>query len=114
MMLTFFTVVGVIVLAFLVQILWPWLNPVPDRDVNDQMGDFQEYQRLIQEREVMLDNLKDLELDFQMEKIAEADYQALKQKMTKQAGEIFTQIKNFESKHSVFQSIEKDLRSLEA
>lgn len=74
----------------------------------------QEYAELIQTQEAILENLKDLELDHQMEKISDTDYQELRKKLLQSASILYKKIDSFESGSKLIRSIHEDLQKIKA
>lgn len=73
-----------------------------------------EFQRLAQEREIILDNLKDIEIDNQMNKLSKEDYIRMRDELLERAGQRSLALEKLEGDHPLFKKIEEDLAKLEA
>ena len=91
--------------------LWPLLELKPGgykpKDI------LRELERLLFERERLLSNLKDLELDRQMKKISGEDYEDLKNQLMSEAGGIYSALDRVEKETLVLKQIDRDLLELE-
>jgi hypothetical protein len=70
------------------------------------------FQQYAQEREIILNNLKDLEVDQQMSKLNPEDYHAMRSELVAQAEEKTTKLLELEKTHPIFQTIRAELQSL--
>jgi hypothetical protein len=110
-MIHLLTLSFVLTLAAIVFILWPLLEL---KSVSEKPRHFlRELERLLFERERYLTNLKDLELDHQMNKLSEADYTDLRSQLFSEAGTIFTSLEKLEKENPIIVQIEKDALALE-
>jgi hypothetical protein len=66
-------------------------------------------EKLIQRREELLMNLRDLENDFLLKKIEETDYQELRNQFLHSAGSIYKQIEDIEKKDPALREINSDI-----
>ena len=82
--------------------------------VSRSPANLQEYAELLQTQDALLENLKDLELDHQMEKISDIDYQELREKLLQAASDLYKKIDSFESGCTLIMSIQNDLSKNEA
>lgn len=116
MILAFAMTALLLVFAWLFFIFWPWIEPhISETQTRATLNSaLQDYQNLIQEREFLLENLKDLEQDHQAHKIEEADYESIRSELFGNISETLNRIKSLESSHPLMKSIEKDLESVES
>ncbi|TVQ77673.1 MAG: hypothetical protein EA369_08800 [Bradymonadales bacterium] len=70
------------------------------------------YQLLTQEKEMILDNLKDIEIDHQMQKLSPEDYQMIREDFLQKAEERSRALQHMEESESVFKAIRSDLKKL--
>jgi hypothetical protein len=107
MMISAVILVSLGVVAYL---FWPLLEkqqqahqtPTPLRDLRV----------LYFERARLMENMTDLDLDLQLQKVEPADYQSLRQELLLQLSDIYEKIQSTENNHAFFASVEKDVKSL--
>ncbi|MDB5037577.1 MAG: hypothetical protein JWQ35_1105 [Bacteriovoracaceae bacterium] len=100
-----------IALAATMVILWPLLEI---KSVAERPKDFfREFDRLVFEKERYLNNLKDLELDRSMKKIAEKDYEDLRSQLLSEASVIYRELEKIEKEYPILLQMEKDVQKLE-
>jgi hypothetical protein len=105
--LAFIAVAFVISFFVVMTILWPLLES--KIQAPPALDFLKNYDRLLYERERILENLTDLELDRNLKKIEEADYQALRAQLLSEAATIYRNIEELEKNQPLFKAIEKDL-----
>lgn len=82
----------VLILLLLYWVFSPWLLPVEKAESTDPL--LRKLEKLHFDREAIMQNLQDLELDRSLKKIDDSDYQNLKARMMSEAAMIY---QNFES-----------------
>lgn len=108
MMLAFLSVIVCIMLFVGLFVFFPIWHPPENPSGTEK--EFQAYQSLVHEQDIVFENLKELELDRQMQKLSEEDYQRLKTQLMSEALDASRKIEAFEKASSILQSIEQDLR----
>ena len=66
-------------------------EPAPEDETTDQ-------EKLLQEKEDIIESLKDIEMDFRMGKLSTLDYQSLKSDLEQRAVKIFQRIQSLQAK----------------
>jgi len=66
-------------------------EPVPEDETTDQ-------EKLLQEKEDIIESLKDIEMDFRMGKLSTLDHQSLKSDFEQRAVKIFQRIQSLQAK----------------
>lgn len=92
-------------------ILWPYMESSTAYTTSDFL---REYERLIYERERLLENLRDLDLDFHMRKMSAEDLQDLKSKLIEETAAIYQAIESLEHSSHFFTELEIDLKKVKA
>jgi len=70
------------------------------------------YQRIAQERDMILNNLKDLEVDQQMEKLNPSDYIRMRNDLYEQIEMKSSELATLEETHPIFTQIRADLQEI--
>jgi len=92
-------------------VLWPLLPRANALGIKSRSHlPLARYETLVYERERILENLMELDVDFQFEKINLADHQDLKAALMEEASNIYSEIKALEGADPLLQAIENDLR----
>ena len=98
---------GFIVLgSALAYVLMPFLKGFPSSLVYD---DIKSYRRLSFEKNMILGNLRDLEMDLGLKKITFKDYEQLKARMLSEAEGVYLSLDTLTQKSPFFELLEKDL-----
>src|ERR1700722_13687042 len=84
--------------------LWPLLEETRAENLYENF--FRTLESLIYEKEMLLENLKDLELDKTLQKIALPDYQDLRSKLMMETSSIYSKIEKLESQQIIIKTIE--------
>ncbi len=99
---SFILLVGSLSLIFVVS---PWLVVTKSLVSSSAQKFFKGYQAHVQNRELVMENLKDLELDFRTDKIADHDYHSMRDRFLMQAIELNEDVKKMESSEAFFRWI---------
>ncbi len=95
----------------LLLILWPYIE---NKSLPPISGDFlRKYESLLFERERVLLNIKDLELDLSMQKIDQTDFQNLRTQLLSEAAKIYSSIEQIENENIFFKKLAQDLKKEE-
>lgn len=78
----FVGIVGVLVLAVAVYVLWPLLKPSGDAELRDEAS---EDAARIDQREAALAALRDIEFEYRLGNLTEADYRQLRERYYRRA-----------------------------
>jgi hypothetical protein len=109
-MIPLITLTAMILFVCLFVIFWPLIEYKPVAQA--PRTTLREFERLLFEKERYLLNLKDLEMDRNMGKMSEDDYQNLRTQLLSEAAAIYSALEKLEKK-PLFHKIEEDLKSLE-
>ena len=60
-----------------------------------------EHKNLLREKGQLLDEIKDIDLDYGLEKLGENDYKELRQKYRLKAAQVIKKIENYEELHDI-------------
>ncbi len=60
-----------------------------------------EHKNLLMEKDQLLDEIKDIDLDYGLEKLGENDYKELRQKYRLKAAQVIKKIENYEELHDI-------------
>ena len=60
-----------------------------------------EHKNLLREKDQLLDEIKDIDLDYGLEKLGENDYKELRQKYRLKAAQVIKKIENYEELHDI-------------
>ena len=107
----FFAMAAVIGILVFMGVLSPLLQSV--KGLSNKVEPLRKYEKLLFEKERLLENLSDLELDHELKKMDEAVYQDLKAQLLSEAATIYMSIEKFEKESPLLKGIEKDLASLD-
>lgn len=110
MLIAFYSAIVLVSLGSAVFIFWPWIEA--QAKIKRQSVGFDsldQYQNLVHESENHFETLRDLELDYQMEKLSDEDYQSLKSETVQKLAVLLQEIQQLEKSDSFFQSVEQDL-----
>lgn len=86
-------------------LLYPWIRSIHANSHEEPL--LREIQTLQFEREMILQNLQDLQLDFNAQKIETSDYEQLREKFLQEASQIYSALEKIESDHPILQKIEQ-------
>ena len=87
---------------------WPLIGT---RRKNIWRSSIDELDSLLQEKEMILMNLRDLDQDLQVDKVNRLEYEELKADLLEKAASIYAAIENLELKDPLITQIEADLRA---
>lgn len=106
------SILGLAALAFVAQ---PLFNPRRYVYYFDELlggGKTQKQLTYLQSRKALVyDNIKDLEMEYQMGKLAQADFERLRAGLLLEAEQVVKQIDEAQVKRDIDELIEKDVRS---
>ena len=102
--LAFFAVVVIAAVA-LIFVMQPLFQSQRQRSWTSTLD---ELDRLLQEREMLLTNLKDLQMDFDTNKISEGEYETLRIELMKKGSHIYEAIETLEQNDPLIRRIEAD------
>ena len=114
MTVAFFCLIAVVGIFLFLFVFWPFFIKLRSSTGIAQIEGFSDYHLLLQEKEVLLDNLKELELDLQMQKLDPNDYENLKSNLVMKLGEVMKQIRDLESKNDFLKNVHRDVMKVEA
>jgi len=100
----------VMLIGLAANVLWPFF------DWNSKTVAYApllQYERLLYAKEAVLENLRDIEQDYLLEKLNKADYEELRSKVMQQAAQIYGAIDQIEMSDDLFARIEKEIAILE-
>jgi len=109
MILAFLSILLVILIGVFFFIFWPVFEKTSSYKRLQKRDSFLEWQKLIQEKEVLLDNLKELQLDFQMDKLGKNDFESLKSKLMLELTELMKRVESLEQTDQFLQKVYADL-----
>lgn len=110
MLIAWWTVCALLCLLAIGYTLWPLLGR--SSSGAKTVSSFQDYQRLVQERERLMLNLLDLETDFSIGKISSTDFEPLKWELLADIGSIDAKIRHFETEDLRLSKILQDLKDV--
>lgn len=91
-------------------VFFPWIEEQESRASSETQKFLDEYQTHFQEREIALESLKDLELDFRTGKIQASDYEELRSNLLHQAVQKNLALESMEKSHPIFEWINHQLK----
>lgn len=94
-------------LSVVLTVLWPLFEAAPSSALNET--GFREYERLHQERERLMENIQDLELDKTLHKIDEADYQQLKKNLILELSRLYELIDRREKSDVFLKKVNQEI-----
>ncbi len=106
------TAVFCLLLFMVLFLIWPWLETPREFQASGVWSGFSNYQHLFQEKDALLESLKDIEVDFQMGKLSEQDRVELRRDLSNKLMICLRKIEEIESKEVFFRQIKEDLQSL--
>lgn len=109
MILSFLSLILVLLIGVFFFIFWPIFEKNKYRVRATRHRGFLEWQNLMQEKEVLLDNLKEVQLDYQMQKLEETDFQSLKAKLMNELSQIVSKIEEIERSDSFLKQVYMDI-----
>lgn len=109
--IAFFAVAAVVGILVFVGILSPMLQSM--KGISNKVDPLRKYEKLLFEKERLLENLSDLELDHSLKKMDDDVYSDLKTQTLAEAAQIYSDIEKFEKENPLLKAIEKDLASLD-
>lgn len=91
----------------LLYVFFPWLD-TPKPPLSSLAQKFlNDYQSQVQNREIIMENLKDLELDFRTDKMDARDYDGLRDRLLRSAVSLNEDLKSIESQADFFKWIKQ-------
>ena len=84
----------VLFISAVLYVAYPLLNDTAEARIQEKKATEQE--RVVQEKEEVVDILKDIEMDFRMGKLSQQDYQSLKRDFEQRAVEVFQRLESLE------------------
>lgn len=91
-------------------VYWPWIESM-NQSLPKTSSDLRQMQDLLYERNMVLDNLKDLEQDYSFQKITPNDYQALKKKFLEKAVSVYQDIETLENTSDFIKKVNTEISS---
>ena len=88
-------------------VFFPWLDTPKPPLSNFAQKFLNDYQSQVQNREIIIENLKDLELDFRTDKMDARDYEGLRDRLLKSAISLNENLKSMESHADFFKWIKQ-------
>ncbi len=104
------TVVALLIASLFFFILLPFFLWAPAHESATQR--WLRYQKLYQEKQRLLEHLKDIELDHQLDKLNDQDHDGLRQSSLLELTKLYQEIEDFEKSDPVLLRIEKDMKNL--
>ena len=111
MLIAWWTVCALICLVAGVFTIWPLVES--SSSGAKTASSFQDYQRLVQERERLMLNLLDLETDFSIGKIGSNDFEPLKWELLADVSAVDAKIRHFETEDPRLSKILEDLKDVQ-
>ncbi len=87
-------VAPVLFIAAVLYVAYPLLNDTAESRTQEKQATEQE--RIVQQKEEIIEILKDIDMDFRMGKLSQQDYQSLKLDFEQRAVEIFQRLESLE------------------
>lgn len=110
MTLVLLVCISCLVLFLILFMVWPWLESQSTTTHGVSLKTFEEYRQLFNEREALLESLKDLEVDYQTGKLSPEDRESLQQGLSEKLMLILRQIENLEGSDPFLLAVQRDLR----
>jgi hypothetical protein len=109
-----FFLIGILSTAALVFVAFPLINSKKYQYYLDDMAGLQEHKRLRylhSQKELVYDNIRDLEQEYQMGKLSDDDFAKLREGLLLEAQQVVTDIDSAEVKQDIEDLIEKEVES---
>jgi hypothetical protein len=102
--------ISCLLLFLILFMVWPWLESQPAATQGGSLKTFEDYRQLFNEREALLESLKDLEVDFQTGKLSPEDRESLQYSLSEKLMVILKQIENLEGSDPFLVAVQEDLK----